>query len=57
VEKILKESKEEEIRQAIAKIEKKKAVERGEDPANVRLGESRKEKTEQVDDDIARLGV
>jgi hypothetical protein len=57
IEKMLLEAAQEEKRQRIAKIEKGKAVERGEDPANVRLQEQAGPRDAPVDEDIARLGL
>jgi hypothetical protein len=57
IEKVLLEAAQEEKRQRIARIEKGKAVERGEDPANVRLREQNSPRQAPVDEDIARLGL
>ena len=57
IEKILLEAAQEEKRQKIAKIEKRKAVERGEDPVDVRLEEPTKSREIPVDEDTARLGL
>jgi hypothetical protein len=57
IEKILLVAAQEEKRQRIAKIEKVKAVERGEDPADVRLEEPTKRNEAPVDEDTARLGL
>jgi hypothetical protein len=57
IEKIHLEASQEEKRQKIAKIEKGKAVARGEDPADVRLEEQNGPRQAPVDEDIARLGL
>jgi hypothetical protein len=57
IEKMLVEAAQEEKRQRIAKIEKGKAVERGEDPAQIRLQEQASPGHAPVDEDIARLGL
>ena len=57
IEKMLLEAAQEEKRQKTAKIEKGKAVARGEDPADVRLEEQNVPRQAPVDEDIARLGL
>jgi hypothetical protein len=54
---MLTEVAQEERRQRVAKIERVKAVERGEDPARVRLEGSTKTKEGPIDEDSARLGL
>ena len=57
IEKLVTEAAQEERRQRVAQIERGKAVERGEDPAMVRLKEPTKTKEEPLDEDSARLGL
>jgi len=57
IDKLLSEAAQEERRQRVAKIERTKAVERGEDPADVRLDEPSRMKDEPIDEDRARLGL
>lgn len=57
IEKMLAEAAQEEMRQRFAKIEKRKAVKKGEDPANVRVDMPAKPAQESVDEDEARLGL
>ncbi|HEX2996703.1 MAG TPA: type IV secretory system conjugative DNA transfer family protein [Anaerolineales bacterium] len=57
VEKLVSDAAQEEKRQKIAQIEKTKAVERGEDPALVRLEEPTRKREGTVDEDTARLGL
>jgi hypothetical protein len=57
IDKLLTEAAQEERRQRVAKIERTKAVERGEDPALVRLEEPSRRKDEPLDEDSARLGL
>jgi hypothetical protein len=56
MERMLVEAAQEEMRQRIGRIEKKKAVKKGEDPANVRVNISTKPAQEPMDEDRARLG-
>ena len=57
IDKLLTEAAQEERRQRVAQIERVKAVERGGDPAMVRIEEPRKIKEEPIDEDSARLGL
>ena len=57
IEKMLAEAAQEEKRQRVAQIEKVKAVDRGEDPALVRLEDPAKKREESLDEDSARLGL
>ena len=57
IDKMLTEAAQEERRQRVAKIERVKAIERGEDPVKVRPEETTRATEEPIDEDSARLGL